>query len=143
MYKTVWLLRRNPAMTREEFIEYYETQHSKLVGHMNGVVKYFRRYPAQNAHRDESSDRGKVAFDVMMELWFESREAFEAAHDRGNEADESFWREAVEDEQKLFDYEADGWQTMLTIEIEYETDLSSPTLESTYVTSHLGGDLWS
>lgn len=121
-YKTVWFLRRNPEMTRDEFVAYYESKHSKLVGHFDGVVKYFRRYPAQ---RDGD-------FDVMMELWFESREAFDAAHERVGEADEAFWEAAVEDEKKLFDYGADGWRTMVVIEVEHETDLSSPSLETTY-----------
>ena len=121
IYKTVWFLRRNPAMTREEFVEYYETKHSKLVAHFDGVVKYFRRYPVQ---RDGE-------FDVMMELWFESQQAFDASHER-DEADEAFWEAAVEDEKKLFDYGADGWRTMVVIDVEHETDLSSPSLETTY-----------
>jgi len=33
MYRTVMMLRRNPAMTREEFIDYYETKHSKFITH--------------------------------------------------------------------------------------------------------------
>ncbi|MBS1677733.1 MAG: EthD domain-containing protein [Actinobacteria bacterium] len=131
MYKTVWLLRRNPAMTREEFVEYYETKHSKLVGHFDGVVKYFRRYPEEGKSLAERSTPGGVDFDVVMELWFESREAFDAAHERGG-ADADFWREAAEDERRLFDVDSAGWQTKITIEVEHETDLSSPTLETTY-----------
>lgn len=132
MYKTVWLLRRNPAMTREEFVDYYETRHSKLVGHFDGVVKYFRRYPEEGKDLAAPTGPGKVDFDVVMELWFESREAFEAAHARGGEDDEEFWREAAADERRLFDAESEGWQTKITIEVEHETDLSSSTLATTY-----------
>jgi len=118
-------------MTQEEFVDYYETTHSKFVGHFKGVVKYFRRYPAQDDSGGQSA-QNTCDCDVIMELWFDSKESFLASHDHDNEADAAFWQAALEDEKKLFDYGAEGWQRMLVIDVEHETDLSSPHFTSTY-----------
>jgi uncharacterized protein (TIGR02118 family) len=129
MYKTLWLLRRNPAMTRDEFIEYYETKHSKFVKDIPGVTKYFRRYPVQTSNLADASDQGRIDFDVVMELWFESEASSAAAFQH---VADTIWPDVVEDEKRIFDRAGEGWCTTMIIDIEHETDLSSPTFESTY-----------
>lgn len=47
MPKVVILIKKNPAMSREEFIEYYERSHvvlaKRLLGHL--MTRYVRNYP--------------------------------------------------------------------------------------------------
>jgi len=75
MYKTVMMFRRNPAMTREEFIDYYETKHSKFIAKLQGVRKHVRRYVTKPA----DTDGEPLDFDVIMETWFDDKAAGEAA----------------------------------------------------------------
>ena len=129
MFKTLWLFRRNPSLTRDEFIDYYETQHSKFVKDIPGVTKYFRRYPTQMANLADAADQAPLDFDCIMELWFESREASDAAL---KHVADTIWPEVVEDEKRLFDRAGEGWCTTMIIQDEHETDMSSPGFESTY-----------
>src|SRR5579862_8195317 len=129
MYKTIWFIRRNPSLTREEFIDYYETKHSKFVKDLPGCRRYFRRYPIQVSNLADEADQGTLTFDVVMELWFDSKEAADAAFQ--NVAD-TVWPEVVEDEKHIFDRSSQGWCTTAIIDVEHESDLSSPTFETTY-----------
>jgi hypothetical protein len=83
MFKQVVFLKRRPGMTREEFRDYYENQHSKLhesVGEgesfMPTAQRYVRRYitPEKNPVTGEIHDCG---FDCIMEIWWNSRQDFE------------------------------------------------------------------
>ena len=126
MYKTVMMFRRNPAMTREEFIDYYETKHSKFVAHIQGVRKYVRRYVTKPADTHGES----LDFDVIMETWFDDKAAGEAAFARITSLE--VWADIVKDEERLFDRTHKGWAIGGVIDIEHETNLSSPTFETTY-----------
>ena len=71
MIKVVTLLTRKPGMSREAFIEHYETHHRKIGEKYLGgfAVKYQRRY----LHRRQDSvlqEGDAPPFDVLMEIWF-------------------------------------------------------------------------
>ncbi len=100
MLKQVLLLKRRPGMSREEFIDYYENHHSKLVEpFMTQARRYVRRY----ATPQKNPITGAVVeldFDVITEIWWDSREDLKAA---GRKIVESGISRAIyEDEEKLF-----------------------------------------
>jgi hypothetical protein len=82
MFKQVCFFRKRPDMTMEEFIDYYENQHSQLSKRLGrspsipNAVRYVRRYltPEMNPVTGEVIDPG---FHCIMEIWWNSREDFE------------------------------------------------------------------
>ena len=101
MIKVVTLLTRKPGMSREAFIEHYETHHRKIgEKYLSGfAVKYQRRYLtfADSANHAPT----ELPFDVLMEIWFPSQPAMDAA--MALIASESAQQEIVADEERLFD----------------------------------------
>ena len=78
MIKMVNLLKRNPALTMEEFINYYESVHRKI------GEKYLSKYAARYARRylhpvPRSIYPAEMPrnYDVIMEIWFPDQGAFE------------------------------------------------------------------
>jgi len=100
MLKQVLLLKRRPGMSREEFIDYYENHHSKLVEpFMTQARRYVRRYvtPQKNPITGAVVE---LDFDVITEIWWDSREDLKAA---GKQIAASGISQAIyEDEEKLF-----------------------------------------
>ena len=82
MFKQVCFFRKRSDMTMEEFIDYYENQHSRLserLGHSPSIpnaVRYVRRYltPERNPVTGDVIDPG---YHCIMEIWWNSREDFE------------------------------------------------------------------
>ena len=82
MFKQVCFFRKRPDMTMEEFIDYYENQHSRLSERLGrspsipNAVRYVRRYltPERNPVTGEVIDPG---YHCIMEIWWNSREDFE------------------------------------------------------------------
>ena len=101
MIKVVTLLTRKPGMSREAFIEHYETHHRKIgEKYLSGfAVKYQRRYLtfADSANHAPT----ELPFDVLMEIWFPDQPTMEAA--MALIASESAQEEIVADEERLFD----------------------------------------
>lgn len=101
MFKAVCLLKRRQGMSFDEFVDYYETNH-RLLGEkwLPTVKSYVRRYlrPVANPVTGEAPE---LDYDVITEMWFETREAFEAA--MAGLCDPGALREISEDEEKLFD----------------------------------------
>jgi hypothetical protein len=95
------MLKRRTGMTREAFIERYENGHALLgAKHVVGAARYVRRYlePVPELFT------GKIVepeYDVITELWFESREAYERTMQHLAEPD--VVAEIVADEEALFD----------------------------------------
>jgi uncharacterized protein (TIGR02118 family) len=68
--KLMAFLKAAPGLSREQFVDYYETRHVPLVkGIMPGIIDYRRNYLAEAVG----------GFDVVTEVWFEDREVFEHA----------------------------------------------------------------
>ena len=84
MLKQVVFLKRRPDMSMQEFIDYYESQHSQLSKRIGAkpplpnAQRYVRRYltPEKNPLTGEVIHPG---YDCIMEIWWNSREDFEAA----------------------------------------------------------------
>ena len=80
MLKTLVLLKRRPGMSMEEFVDYYENHHAKLGEKylLPRVKRYLRRYvhPENNPITGHAEE---LDFDVVMEMWWDSREDFDEA----------------------------------------------------------------
>lgn len=82
MFKQICFFRKRPDMTMDEFLDYYENQHSQLskrqgrAPSLPGAQRYVRRYlvPEKNPVTGEVHDPG---YDCLMEIWWNSCEDFE------------------------------------------------------------------
>ena len=102
MFKMVMMMKRRPGMTKDEFIDYYETTHAKLgVKYMSKfATKYIRRF----LHTFPDPVTGQLIegdYDVLMELWYPDRATFDAA--MASIQQSSAAAEIAEDEEKVFD----------------------------------------
>jgi hypothetical protein len=103
--KQVVFLKKRLDMTMEEFMGYYEGQHSQLSKRLGArpalpnAQRYVRRYitPERNPLTGEVIHPG---YDCIMEIWWNTREDYEAAmKGLGNP---QFLEARKEDERKLF-----------------------------------------
>lgn len=79
MFKTLTFNTRKPGMSMEEYIKRYEEGHAPLAAkYLANAVFYSRRYvtPQTNPTRGGETE---IDFDSVTELWFNSREDYEAA----------------------------------------------------------------
>ena len=103
MIKVVTLLTRKPGMSREAFIEHYETHH-RIIGekYLSGfATKYQRRYMRSAGFREQDGDA--PPFDVLMEIWYPDQEALNGA--LAVLSTEEAQAEIAVDEERLFDRE--------------------------------------
>ena len=101
MFKAVCLIRRKPGMTREAFIARYENGHAVLCAKLiPGMTHYVRRYvsPADTVLYPGAE---ALDFDVVTELWFESRADYEAS--MRSLDDPVAAQTLADDERELFD----------------------------------------
>ena len=117
MIKVVTLLTRKPGMSREAFIEHYETHHRKIgEKYLSGfATKYQRRYLQSAVFREQEGDA--LPFDVLMEIWYRDQEALNGA--LAVLSTEEAQAEIVADEKRLFDREL---IRSFTVE-EYESEM--------------------
>ena len=101
MIKVVTLLTRKPGMSREAFIEHYETHHRKIgEKYLSGfATKYQRRYMQSAGFRKQDGDA--PPFDVLMEIWYPDQEALNGA--LAVLSTEEAQAEIAADEERLFD----------------------------------------
>lgn len=99
MIKKMWLMRRRPGMSREDFVRYYEEVHSKLVeATFHALLAGYRRnYPVPSI---EAAARS-FPYDVVVELWFADSDAMHAAS--GIASNSAVAARISEDECRLFD----------------------------------------
>lgn len=124
MLKQVALLKRRNGMTREEFIDYYENHHSKLGERFMPLARrYLRRYvtPEKNPITGEAIE---LDFDVIMEIWWDSREDFEMTMKQIGEG-EAF-RLFSEDEKRIFNTHSNR---VFTVE-EHDSDMPRSILRT-------------
>lgn len=84
MFKQICFFRKRADMSMDEFLDYYENQHSQLAKKTGlkpaipGATRYVRRYlkPERNPVTGQVIDPG---YDCLMEIWWNSREDFEAS----------------------------------------------------------------
>lgn len=102
MIKMIGLLKRNPDLSPEEFRRHYETRH-RLIGEKYlraHAKKYMRRY-LQPFPDPITGLLPKSPYDVVLEIWYETRKAFDAANETFSRPEVA--REIADDEETLFD----------------------------------------
>ena len=101
MIKVVTLLTRKPGMSRQAFIEHYETHHRKIgEKYLSGfATKYQRRYMQSAGFREQDGDA--PPFDVLMEIWYPDQDALNGA--LAVLSTEEAQAEIAADEERLFD----------------------------------------
>ena len=101
MIKVVTLLTKKPGMSREAFIDHYETHHRKIgEKYLGGFAsKYQRRYLQSAGLREQEGDT--PPFDVLMEIWYPDKDALNGA--LAVLSTEEAQAEIAADEERLFD----------------------------------------
>ena len=101
--KLVGFVKRKQGMSFEEFQQYYENNHAKLVTLVPRVQRAFRRYlqPLVGQLPHMGKQHGEQDFDAITELWFKNREDLEFAFSRF--AEPSIAKIFADDEENLFD----------------------------------------
>src|SRR5580658_5477140 len=67
MYRTIWLVKRKPGLTPQQFREHYETRHRPLGERLiNGYGLSYERYYLYPM----SSDGAEPIYDAVMQLCF-------------------------------------------------------------------------
>jgi uncharacterized protein (TIGR02118 family) len=98
MYKHVALLVRKPGMSHEEFVEYWQDEHTPIAREIEGIVKYATVRPVT----PEAAE-----FDGVAELYFEELDALYDAlgseESRDYDPDRGKAKEAREDVDKFLD----------------------------------------
>jgi hypothetical protein len=98
VFKLVFLLKRRPDMTVEQYRDYYANRHSKLGERaMTSALRYVRRHVVPEGNL--SGEAKELPFDTVMEIWWPSRDGFALPE---NAMPEELWKEIYHDEEQLF-----------------------------------------
>jgi len=73
MVKLIVVIKRNAAMSPEEFHRYWRVEHAAKVRSIPATSRYIRRY-VQAHTTDAEYAAGDPAYDGTAELWFDSSE---------------------------------------------------------------------
>jgi hypothetical protein len=118
LFKVMILMKRRPGLSMEEFIDYYENHHAKLgMKFAPNMIHYSRHYLRPVADVLEGGVN-EPAYDVITEVHFASREAFEE-NGRLMQSPEAL-AALIADEEKLFDRQA---KSRVLVE-DHESDLT-------------------
>ena len=99
--KSIALLRRRADLSREAFIDYYETRHVPLIRSLlPGIVDYRRNF-ADFDGAYVNAGAAPFDFDVVTELWFADRAAYDQAMARV--ADPAIGARIAADEENFLD----------------------------------------
>ena len=78
MFKCIALLKRKNGLSREQFIEYYETRHAPLMRRLLPQMTDYRRNYFDVAGAFVYPGASLPDFDVVTEMWVEDRAAYDA-----------------------------------------------------------------
>ena len=92
------LLKRNPSMTHEQFVDYHKTMHAPLFSALPAVRTHVRRYVQQHALPVNPPGLPAVKYDGVTELWFENPDALDALF-----SDAEYLARIRPDEEKFLD----------------------------------------
>lgn len=92
MVKRFVILRKKKEMTKEEFWNYWENIHGKLIAKIPGLIKYTQYHVSS-----ETEDDLDEPIDGITELWFESFDEQKKAYSTIE------YQKVVEDEPNLFE----------------------------------------
>jgi uncharacterized protein (TIGR02118 family) len=101
MFKALAFLTRRSDLSRDAFISYYETHHAPLILQLMPGIRAYRRNYLTAADMILGSAASAPDFDVVTEIYFDDRAAYEA----GLRAlsDPAVMQRLVADEENLFD----------------------------------------
>ena len=135
MIKMINLLKRHPDLSMEEFIEHYESVHRKIGEKWLAkfAVKYVRRY-LRDVPESVYPARMVRNYDVVMEIWFPDRKAFEDC--LAVLVTDEAQSEIRPDEDRLFDRE----HMHFFIADEHESDMSIKTTGAAMPAGPRGGE---
>ena len=100
MLKFVVVLRRKPDWTHERFRDYFVRIHGPLAQKIPGLRRYRQNFPVPDAKRPAPD------WDAVVELFFDSREAMEAAWETPE------GRAATEDVDVMADRSRSSWSVV-------------------------------
>lgn len=112
MIKTVGLLKRRRGMSVQAFRDYYESTH-RVIGekYLSGhACRYMRRFLNPNSDGNAATFGDDGDFDVILEIWYPDRAAFEAVRERLAAPEAA--AEVLADELKLFDRDRNRFFTL-------------------------------
>ena len=102
MFKMIGLLKRRPGMSAEAFRDYYETTHRRI------GEKYLREFACHYMRRYLTAFPNPLTgitpepeHDVLLEIWYPDRAAFELANAQFSAGD--IMDEIAAEEERLFD----------------------------------------
>jgi hypothetical protein len=103
MYKLIALVKRKPGITKQQFKDYFENQHSKLGEKYLPPYckKYLRRYMEWIPSPMKPGQTAGPDFDCLVEFWFDTEadsKAFEASV-----STPELLKFIVEDEERFLD----------------------------------------
>lgn len=101
MFKCIALLKRRPDMSRDAFIDYYETRHAPLIRRLlPGIVDYRRNYvDLDGAFLFPGA--APIDFDVITEIWLADKSAYD--HFLAVAAQEDVAGQIARDEENFLD----------------------------------------
>ena len=85
MFKQLCFFKKRPDRTMDQFINYYETMHSKLAQRLGlpsslpNASRYVRRYIHTVEKNPITLEPIHAGYGCVMEIWWDSREHFEKA----------------------------------------------------------------
>lgn len=101
MFKCIALLRRRKDISQAAFVDYYENHHSTLILRLlPGILDYRRNY-VEREGAFLFPDAAPIDFDVVTELRFADRAAYDRFAARAAEPDIA--QQIAQDEENLFD----------------------------------------
>lgn len=106
MIKIVFCLKRLPALSQSQFVDYWYNHHAPLVRSHQTVLRIRRYVQAVTVDTAISLPMRKArgapeAFDGLAELWFDSKAEIEAS--RADPAAAAAGRALIEDERRFID----------------------------------------
>lgn len=81
MIKMIALIAKRPELSFDEFRSYYEDHHVPLISGLITFAEGYRRNYIDKSTILASGDNPELSFDVITELWFKDRSAYEAQED--------------------------------------------------------------
>lgn len=124
MFKILAFAKRRKNMSMDDFIAYYETHHRLMIQYLPGVRRYMRRFASPLSM---PTGRDELDFDVVIEMWFDDRDAYDEAYLQLRHSELSSLIRA--DEFRLFEL-----GSIMSVSVqEYESDMRDPRGRLTFV----------
>jgi uncharacterized protein (TIGR02118 family) len=104
MVKLMALLKRKAGLSLEEFQRYYETHHAPLAVRIAAMGHDYRRNYLRSMRKAGVEVDGVMPFDVITEVWFKDRAAYEAFSASMKQPE--IRQQIVADEERFMDRDA-------------------------------------